>query len=101
MLGALNIGLFFPLLFVAAERLPGGVAAAASGLLPALSPLVAAAIGVGILGETFTPAQAAGFALAMAAVIGGQVWATRLARGARPTGAVERETPAPEAAPVA
>src|SRR5690606_34363117 len=26
-IGALNIGIFFPLLFVAAERLPGGVAA--------------------------------------------------------------------------
>jgi probable blue pigment (indigoidine) exporter len=33
-LGALNIGAFFPLLFVAAERLPGGVAAAVAGAQP-------------------------------------------------------------------
>lgn len=35
-LGALNIGAFFPLLFLAAERLPGGVAAAIAGLQPLL-----------------------------------------------------------------
>ncbi|GGM48959.1 EamA family transporter [Microbacterium saperdae] len=35
-LGALNIGAFFPLLFLAAERLPGGVAAAVAGLQPLL-----------------------------------------------------------------
>ena len=39
-LGMLNIGAFFALLFVAAFRLPGGVAATAG----ALQPLVAAAI---------------------------------------------------------
>ncbi len=33
-LGSLNIGAFFPLLFVAAERLPGGVAAAVAGAQP-------------------------------------------------------------------
>lgn len=33
-LGALNIGAFFPLLFLAAERLPGGVAAAVAGAQP-------------------------------------------------------------------
>lgn len=35
-LGTCNFGLFFPLLFVAVYRLPGGVAAAAGGLLPLL-----------------------------------------------------------------
>lgn len=35
-LGALNIGAFFPLLFLAAERLPGGVAAAVAGVQPLL-----------------------------------------------------------------
>lgn len=35
-LGALNIGAFFPLLFLAAERLPGGVAAAVAGIQPLL-----------------------------------------------------------------
>jgi hypothetical protein len=39
-LGALNIGAFFGLLFVAASRLPGGVAATAG----AVQPLIAAAL---------------------------------------------------------
>ncbi len=46
-LGVLNIGAFFPLLFVAAERLPGGVAAT----LGAAQPIVVAALAVAILGE--------------------------------------------------
>ncbi len=46
-LGTLNIGAFFPLLFVAAERLPGGVAAT----LGAAQPLLVAALAVGLLRE--------------------------------------------------
>lgn len=46
-LGVLNIGLFFPLLFVAAERLPGGVAAT----LGATQPLLVVALAVLVLGE--------------------------------------------------
>jgi hypothetical protein len=46
-LGALNIGAFFALLFVAAYRLPGGVAAT----LGAVQPLVVAGLSVGLLGE--------------------------------------------------
>lgn len=46
-LGTLNIGAFFPLLFVAAERLPGGVAAT----LNATQPIVVAVAAVGVLGE--------------------------------------------------
>ena len=46
-LGTLNIGAFFPLLFVAAERLPGGVAAT----LGATQPLLVAVLGVVILRE--------------------------------------------------
>ncbi|KAA9166717.1 EamA family transporter [Amycolatopsis acidicola] len=46
-LGVLNIGLFFPLLFVAAERLPGGVAAT----LGASQPIVVAVLAVTLLGE--------------------------------------------------
>ncbi|SBT47368.1 probable blue pigment (indigoidine) exporter [Micromonospora auratinigra] len=46
-LGALNIGAFFPLLFVAAYRLPGGTAA----VLGAAQPLLVAALGVALLGE--------------------------------------------------
>ncbi|MER7272931.1 EamA family transporter [Dactylosporangium sp. NPDC000244] len=46
-LGTLNIGLFFALLFVAAYRLPGGVAA----VLGALGPFVVAALAFGLLGS--------------------------------------------------
>lgn len=46
-LGVLNIGMFFPLLFVAAESLPGGVAAT----LAAAQPLIVAVLAVTVLGE--------------------------------------------------
>ncbi|MCM1011544.1 MULTISPECIES: EamA family transporter [unclassified Brevibacterium] len=46
-LGALNIGVFFPLLFVAAGRLPGGVAAT----LGATQPILVTVLAVVILGE--------------------------------------------------
>jgi probable blue pigment (indigoidine) exporter len=44
-LGVLNIGVFFPLLFLAAERLPGGVAAT----LGAAQPIVVAVLAVTVL----------------------------------------------------
>jgi len=44
-LGILNIGAFFPLLFIAAERLPGGVAAAVAGV----QPMVVIALGAAVL----------------------------------------------------
>jgi probable blue pigment (indigoidine) exporter len=47
LLGALNIGLFFALLFLAAERLPGGVAA----MVGAIQPLLVAVLAVPLLGE--------------------------------------------------
>ncbi|MEU2174806.1 EamA family transporter [Nocardia sp. NPDC019219] len=47
-LGVLNIGLLFPLLFLAAERLPGGVAAT----LAAAQPLVVAVLAVAVLRES-------------------------------------------------
>ncbi|MEU7869450.1 EamA family transporter [Dactylosporangium sp. NPDC049140] len=47
LLGTLNIGLFFALLFVAAYRLPGGVAA----VLGALGPFVVAGLAFGLLGQ--------------------------------------------------
>lgn len=50
LLGTLNIGVFFPLLFVAAYRLPGGVAA----VLGALGPFVVAALAFVLLGERAT-----------------------------------------------
>ncbi|RBP65468.1 putative blue pigment (indigoidine) exporter [Brevibacterium sanguinis] len=46
-LGTLNIGLFFPLLFATAERLPGGVAAT----LGATQPILVAFLAVLVLGE--------------------------------------------------
>ncbi|UOZ10322.1 EamA family transporter [Amycolatopsis sp. WQ 127309] len=49
-LGTLNIGAFFALLFVAAYRLPGGVAAT----LGALQPLLVAGLSTGLLGERLT-----------------------------------------------
>lgn len=46
-LGVLNIGVFFPLLFLTAERLPGGVAAT----FGAITPVVVALLAVPVLGE--------------------------------------------------
>ncbi len=46
-LGTLNVGAFFALLFVAASRLPGGVAAT----LGAVQPLLVAGLGALLLGE--------------------------------------------------
>jgi probable blue pigment (indigoidine) exporter len=53
-LGVLNIGAFFALLFVAAYRLPGGVAATAG----AIQPLVVAGLAWLLLGEALRPATA-------------------------------------------
>ncbi|MFJ2031026.1 EamA family transporter [Streptosporangium sp. NPDC087985] len=47
-LGALNIGMFFPLLFLSAYRLPGGVAA----VLGAIQPLLVAGLTRAVLRET-------------------------------------------------
>ncbi|NUP63174.1 MAG: EamA family transporter [Nonomuraea sp.] len=49
-LGALNIGVFFALLFVGAYRLPGGVAATVG----AVQPLLVALLSAGLLGERLT-----------------------------------------------
>ncbi|MEV7325108.1 EamA family transporter [Streptomyces sp. NPDC093970] len=49
-LGVLNIGTFLPLLFIAAQRLPGGVAAT----LGAVQPLAVSALSVPLLGERLT-----------------------------------------------
>ena len=72
-LGMLNIGLFFPLLFVAAERLPGGIAGAIGAIQPLLVLLMssvllraritaaALAAGVaGVLGVTLLVVRASG-----------------------------------------
>lgn len=49
-LGTLNIGLFLPLLFITAERLPGGAAAT----LGATQPIIVALLVVAILHERFS-----------------------------------------------
>ncbi|MFK4850820.1 EamA family transporter [Microbacterium sp. ZW T6_19] len=53
-LGILNIGAFFPLLFLAAERLPGGVAAAVAGV----QPLIILMLGTLVLHERIRPLTA-------------------------------------------
>ena len=50
-LGTLNIGIFLPLLFITAERLPGGVAAT----LGASQPIIVALLVVAILHERLSP----------------------------------------------
>ncbi|PKQ18064.1 MAG: EamA family transporter [Actinobacteria bacterium HGW-Actinobacteria-8] len=50
LLGVLNVGAFFPLLFIGAYRLPGGVAATVG----AIQPLIVIALAHGLLGERAT-----------------------------------------------
>ncbi|MFF6779983.1 EamA family transporter [Streptomyces sp. NPDC012510] len=50
-LGALNIGAFFPLLFLSAYRLPGGMAA----VVGSVGPLLVAGLATVLLGERPTP----------------------------------------------
>jgi probable blue pigment (indigoidine) exporter len=52
-------------------------------MLGLLSPIVAAALGAVVLGETFAPLQIAGFALALVAILGSQLPEPRTAP--RPT----------------
>ncbi|MEU4388626.1 EamA family transporter [Promicromonospora sp. NPDC023805] len=63
--------------------------------LAPLSPMVAAAIGVGVLGESLSGIQVAGFALALAAVLAGQL----PGRGRRAGRAVSAPAPAEVPAP--
>lgn len=63
-LGFLNIGAFFALLFIAAFRLPGGVAATAG----AIQPLLAAGLAAVVMGEPFTRRVAAAGVLGIAGV---------------------------------
>ncbi|MFJ7159192.1 EamA family transporter [Streptomyces sp. NPDC101118] len=52
-----------------------------AAVLVLLSPLVAAALGAALLGQTLSPAQLAGFALALAAIAAGQLPSPPRARG--------------------
>ncbi|OIQ79194.1 putative amino-acid metabolite efflux pump [mine drainage metagenome] len=60
-LGALNIGVFFVLLFVAAYRLPGGIVA----LVGSVQPLIVIALSIKLLTQSVTQRQA------ISAVVGG------------------------------
>ncbi|MFF4987629.1 EamA family transporter [Streptosporangium saharense] len=62
-LGALNIGLFFPLLFLSAYRLPGGVAA----VLGSIQPLIVAGLTRAVLRESVPTHR---IAAAIAATVG-------------------------------
>lgn len=91
-LGLLNIGAFFALLFVAAFRLPGGVAATAG----ALQPLIAAGIAAVVLGEAFTKRAAlagtAGVAGVALLVLGPQASLDRIGVTAAIAGTVSMAT---------
>jgi probable blue pigment (indigoidine) exporter len=63
-LGALNIGVFFALLFVAAHRLPGGAAAT----IGAVQPLLVAVMASRWIGERLTAAKIAAAAVGLAGV---------------------------------
>ena len=64
LLGALNIGMFFALLFVAAHRLPGGVAAT----IGAVQPLLVAVLASRWIGERLTTAKVAAATMGLAGV---------------------------------
>ncbi|MFT4087816.1 MAG: EamA family transporter [Gordonia sp. (in: high G+C Gram-positive bacteria)] len=63
-LGGLNMAAFFPLLFVAAQHLPGGVA----GTLGAVQPIIVAFLAVAVLGERLSPWRLAWGAAGLAGV---------------------------------
>lgn len=63
-LGTLNIGAFFPLLFLAAYALPGSVA----GIFGATGPLLVAVLAVALLGERVTAGRIVWGILAVAGV---------------------------------
>ncbi|MFP7761406.1 EamA family transporter [Marisediminicola sp. LYQ85] len=60
-LGALNIGAFFAFLFVAADRLPGGVAAVVGGIQPLLVAILASRVLSERMSGTVIAAGAGGF----------------------------------------
>jgi probable blue pigment (indigoidine) exporter len=68
-LGLIGGLLAYTLWFRGIGRLP----VTSVAMLGLLSPIVAAALGAVVLGETFTPLQLAGFALALVAILGSQL----------------------------
>ncbi len=78
-LGLLNIGLFFPLLFLAAQRLPGGVA----GAVGAAQPLLVLAFSALLLRTRITAAE---LTTGLAAVLGVSLLVLRASGGVDPVG---------------
>lgn len=68
-LGLIGALLAYPLWFAGIGRLP----VTATALLGLLSPLVASIVGAGVAGETLTLLQVAGLALALTAMVAGQL----------------------------
>ena len=97
-LGALNIGVFFALLFVAAYRLPGGVAATVG----ALQPLLVAVLSTGLLAERLSTrkllAAIAGVAGVSVAATAAPVPCARARAGAAPPAGPPGRGPAARAA---
>lgn len=87
-LGLLGAALAYTLWFRGVGRMPAGAVA----FLPLISPLVAAVLGWLVLGETLTPFQTLGFALALLAVACAQRTPTGF-------GPLPRQLPAPRQAP--
>lgn len=81
-LGLIGGLLAYTLWFAGIRRLP----VTATALLGLLSPLVAATLGALLVGETLSPVQIAGFLLALAAMLAGQLnpHTSRTVRDARP-----------------
>jgi drug/metabolite transporter (DMT)-like permease len=78
----------FPIFF----RLIAEVGPARASVITYINPAVAVALGVSVLGERFTPAMAAAFAL----ILGGSVLATRPGRRGAPRTPEPAGDPAPE-----
>lgn len=72
-LGLVGALVTYTLWFSGIRRLP----VTATALLGLLSPLVAAVLGAALAGEALTPVQLAGFAVALAAMVAGQLAPTR------------------------
>lgn len=81
-LGLIGGLLTYTLWFAGIRSLP----VTATALLGLLSPLVAAALGVLVVGETLDPIQLAGFVLALAAMLAGQLTPRQATRRVPPQG---------------
>jgi probable blue pigment (indigoidine) exporter len=91
-LGVLNIGVFFALLFVAADRLPGGVAAVVGGIQPLLIAALASRVLAERVSSRVLAAGAGGFAGVALIVLRSQAGLDPLGVAAAVVGAVSMAT---------